>query len=847
MTVASAEEQKVLLSSTVKADTLLEHVDFFRIDANRKLDAVHRANLGQFFTPTPVASLMASMFSGRPQTMTILDAGAGVGSLSAALVAEACHWEQKPKSIAITAYEIDPLLIDYLQTTFNECSAVCRQAGIEFRSEIFQEDFIAAGVAMVNGGLTPDKRRRFNCVIMNPPYKKMNSESQERRLLRHIDIETSNLYTAFLWLSLKLLDSEGEIVAITPRSFCNGPYFRPFREALFKSMTLRRIHVFDSRKKAFREDDVLQENVIIHAVKSTDGETRKVIISSSVGPDDELMTVREVDYDQLVQPKDPEAIIHIVTDEMAHKIRERMKGLYFSLKDLNLTVSTGRVVDFRAKNLLRNESTEGTVPLIYPAHFSQGFISWPNPGLKKPDAISKTAEKYDLLAPSGFYVLVKRFSSKEEARRIVAAIYDPDRVPANMVGFENHVNYYHRRGEGMPAELAKGLAAFLNSTLVDQYFRQFSGHTQVNATDLRSLMYPSEIKLRALGSKIGNFLPSQDDLDLLVKDGLGIMVEDTGGADPIEAKKRIEEALDILQALNLPRAQQNKRSALTLLALLDMKVDTPWTAASSPLRGITEMMDYFREFFGVTYAPNSRETVRRFTIHQFVQAGLVIANPDNPNRPVNSPDNRYQIEARALELIATYGTDKWKPNLKDYLQIVDPSKKLHPTERYMKHISVKLPNGEEVNLTAGGQNELIKYIIEEFCAQYLPGGTLVYCDDAGPKRKEKALEYLKKELNIELDIHGKMPDVIIHIPEKNWLVLVEAVTSHGPIDIKRHNELKELFGKPGIGLIFVTTFMDRSTMARYLPEIAWETEVWVREAPTHLIHFNGERFLGPYD
>ena len=427
------------------------------------------------------------------------------------------------------------------------------------------------------------------------------------------------------------------------------------------------------------------------------------------------------------------------------------------------------------------------------------------------------------------------------------AVYDPSRIPADFVGFENHLNYYHIKGHGLPPELAKGLAAFLNSTLVDLYFRQFSGHTQVNATDLKSLKYPSESKLIALGSKIGETFPTQNNLDHIVREELNIMAEGPDAVDPIEAKKKIEDALDILKALGLPKAQLNKRSALTLLALLDLKVDMPWSAASDPLRGITEMMDYFRDFFGVTYAPNSRETVRRFTIHQFVQAGLVVANPDNPSRPVNSPDNRYQIDEKALELIKTYGSVNWSNNLKAYIQASAALMTLHPRERYMELMPVNLPNGKKGKLTAGGQNKLIIAVIEEFCPRYLPGANLIYWDDAGPKQKEEAVDYLRKELGIEINVHGKIPDVIVHVPEKDWLVLIEAYTTHGPIDIKRHNELKKLFGKSGHGLIFVTAFMDRNTMIKHISEIAWETEVWLAESPTHMIHFNGERFLEPYE
>lgn len=192
----------------------------------------------------------------------------------------------------------------------------------------------------------------------------------------------------------------------------------------------------------------------------------------------------------------------------------------------------------------------------------------------------------DLLVPKGTYVLVKRFTSKEETRRVVAAVYDPDRIDSERVGFENHLNYFHRKGKGMPETLAKGLAAFLNSTLVDLYFRQFSGHTQVNATDLRNLKYPTRSQLEALGLKIGNQFPTQDIIDQEVEEALKL-ADATGVPDPVQAKKKIDEALGILKDIGMPRAQKNERSALTLLSLLDLRPETPWAEAKAPLMEIT--------------------------------------------------------------------------------------------------------------------------------------------------------------------------------------------------------------------------------------------------------------------
>ena len=297
--------------------------------------------------------------------------------------------------------------------------------------------------------------------------------------------------------------------------------------------------------------------------------------------------------------------------------------------------------------------------------------------------------------------------------------------------------------------------------------------------------------------------------------------------------------------MGLPREQRNQRSALTLLCLLDLKPDTPWLAAANPLRGITPIMECIAEHYGRKYAPNTRETVRRFTVHQFEQAGLVVKNPDRP-RPVNSPDNVYQVEASALALLRTYGSAEWATSLAAYLETRQTLLQKYAATRLMRSVPVTVQGRAVLRLSPGGQSVLIKEIIEKFCAYYAPGGELLYVGDAGDKFLVWEADRLA-ELGVVVDQHGKMPDVVVFHRQKGWLLLIEAVTSHGPVNAKRHAELKELFAGAKVGLVFVTAFLDRRTMAKYLPDISWETEVWVAEAPTHLIHFNGERFLGPYE
>ncbi|OGQ17762.1 MAG: adenine methyltransferase, partial [Deltaproteobacteria bacterium RBG_16_71_12] len=646
---------------------------------------------------------MAEMFILPKPTVRLLDAGAGVGSLTAAAVAQlaARPDAEQPSSIEASAYELDETIVPDLSRTLSDCAAVCAAAGIEFSADLQVGDFVKLAAEQLEGGLFARPARHFNAAILNPPYRKINSASDHRLALRAVGVETSNLYAAFLALVVKLLDDGGELVAITPRSFCNGPYFRPFRELFLDAMALRRIHVFDSRSDAFGDDDVLQENVIIHAVKGA--APGPVVVTSNCAPGDEWTLRREVPFEEVVQPGDAERFIHIVPDVVGAQVAACLSACRLSLPEIDVEVSTGRVVDFRAKEHLRAEPDPQSVPLIYPAHFAGGRVAWPNARTRKPNAIVRCEATESLLVPRADYVLVKRFSSKEERRRIVAAVYGKAEHAAPVVGFENHLNVFHRKGAGLPLDFARGLAAFLNSTLVDLFFRQFNGHTQVNATDLRTMRYPSAAKLAALGRKIGEAPLDQEAVDALVEQEL-IEMSRKAGPDPVGAKRKIEQALEILKALGLPKGQLNERSALTLLASLNVAPRGSWMKCDAPLLGITPMMDFMAKHYGKTYAPNTRETVRRQTVHQFVQAGLLVENPDDPSRPINNPKWCYQVAPAALDLLRTFGTTAWEHQLAGYLASVQTLKDKYARARAMTRIPVTLPDGGEIKLSAGGQN-----------------------------------------------------------------------------------------------------------------------------------------------
>nr|VFJ96232.1 MAG: type II restriction enzyme [Candidatus Kentron sp. H]VFJ97062.1 MAG: type II restriction enzyme [Candidatus Kentron sp. H]VFK02778.1 MAG: type II restriction enzyme [Candidatus Kentron sp. H] len=308
----------------------------------------------------------------------------------------------------------------------------------------------------------------------------------------------------------------------------------------------------------------------------------------------------------------------------------------------------------------------------------------------------------------------------------------------------------------------------------------------------------------------------------------------------------IKAARQILASLGLPRAQQNERSALCLLALLNLTPGKAWVWAENPLIGITPIIDWVRKHYQKDYAPNTRETVRRQSMHQFVDAGIALYNPDKPDRPVNSPKAVYQIEPTALALFRSFGEPAWHDNLTAYLSERETLTARYAKEREQNRIPVQIARGRKITLSPGEHSELIRAIIENFAPRFAPGSVLVYAGDTGDKWGYFNAVLLAG-LGVDVDLHGKIPYVVLHYIRENWLLLVESVTSHGPVDGKRHTELTQLFSGVKAGLVYVTAFPSRNVMARYLDEIAWETEVWIADAPSHLIHFDGERFFGPYN
>lgn len=477
------------IEQTKKQDTKFDieyYSENLRIEISQSLNKKIQSNLGQYFTPFSIAKFMASLFSlDNRKNINCLDAGAGVGLLTNALLNRLNNKSIIP---SVTLYELDSEVVVGLEDNLKYL-----KEHYNFIHEVVNDDFI------VNSSLAilEDRNTVYDLVILNPPYKKMKSDSIHRKWLKLLGVDTVNLYTAFISLSIKQLSHNGELIAIIPRSFCNGTYFRTFRRYLLDSCKVNQIHSFKSRKETFSDNDILQENVIIHVTKG--GNQEDVIISeSSDGTFSDLISNR-VPFNEVVKNDNDEKFIFIPNDT-TNIDTTIIESLPNSLKDLPCSVSTGPVVSHRMKEHLLKDFEPRSIPLIYSSHFSQEGVNFPIKDFKKHNAIVNNEKTLKSFYKVGYYVILKRMSSKEEAKRIVARVMTPENMKSEFVAFTNGLNVYHSEKGGLDPDFAFGLCCYLNSSVLDRYFRTFSGHTQVNATDLRNIRYPSEVVLNSLGA-----------------------------------------------------------------------------------------------------------------------------------------------------------------------------------------------------------------------------------------------------------------------------------------------------------------------------------------------------------
>lgn len=518
----------------VKQEELVQYAESLSDLYARTYDAKVRKLKGQFFTPKQVSTYMASLFEIHHDTIRLLDAGAGTGILTAAFC-ERLLCNSRIIELTIDAYENDPALLPLLRKTLETCKSKLEGRGHSVDYHIYQQDFILSNEGYfkkpdsfsTRAGLT-----FYDFVISNPPYYKLNKDSPQSTVMAELVSGQPNIYTLFMALSASIIKPGGEMVFITPRSFCSGLYYKRFREWFLRNVQVTNIHIFESRKEVFDKDEVLQENVIIKARKQKEANKHdKVIITTSRNKHFDRLRRIEVSSNDVIRHRNDETFIRIPTSSLDIDILHVVDRWPNTLRDLGLEISTGPVVPFRAKEYLLPELTEKpeSAPLLWMHNMRDKGIAWPAKKNGKASAIRVCDETVSVLLPVKNYVLVKRFSSKEQKRRLYASVLLEAEFPYESVGIENHVNYIYRPDGNLSVYEAFGIAAILNTTIIDNFFRSLSGNTQVNASDIKSLPFPGIEDIRKIGQAVCKSQSRGQRLDLesIVTGILGTEVRET--------------------------------------------------------------------------------------------------------------------------------------------------------------------------------------------------------------------------------------------------------------------------------------------------------------------------------
>jgi len=512
-----------------KSKGLVEYADGLSESYNRTQGIEQRKPKGQIFTHKRVSKYMAGLLGLRRKTIRLLDPGAGTGILTAAFC-ERLLDKITPVTLTIDAYENDPKIVPVLKKVLEFCKQHLKEKGHTVKYTIYEKDFI-----LHNHGYfrdlslfwQEDKPRLYDIVISNPPYYKLNKDSPQSSAMAQLVSGQPNIYALFMGLATRMTKPGGELVFITPRSFCSGLYYKRFRHWFIKNVKITNIHMFESRKDVFDNDGILQENVIIKA--KVGAKPKQVTVTISKDKTFTELRKLKAEWEDVIARKNGDIFIRIPSSNLDLEILRIIDKWPTTLNDLGLEISTGPVVDFRAKEYLLPERIEEleSVPLLWMHNLQDGKVKWPLKKNNKPLAIQDCERTKPLLLPVKNYVLVKRFTAKEQKRRLYAAVLLESEFPSKTVGIENHLNYVHKPKGNLSLFESYGIAAILSSTIIDNFFRSLNGNTQVNATDIRSVPFPTMRDIINIGRQVYQAQVHNDQyqIDEILSQNLGINPE----------------------------------------------------------------------------------------------------------------------------------------------------------------------------------------------------------------------------------------------------------------------------------------------------------------------------------
>jgi len=504
---------KIINIEPFKQELPSDFADRLGIYYTQQVTTTHKKGNGQFFTPTPIARLLASFCDLSKTRIKILDPGCGTAILSCALIEHLVESQIGIEQIDLVAYETDRELIPYSQKALDYIKEWLLNKGIQFNFTLHSTDFVLENATVLKENRLPSlfeetKRvdKNFDIIISNPPYFKLSKDDKRVIASQELVSGQPNIYSFFMGIAAKLLSENGELIFITPRSFASGNYFKAFRELFFNTVQIDKIHLFNSRKDTFNRDSVLQETVVIKAIREKIDPNKKVLVSSSAGIKDIFEpSIKYFNSSELIDLKSKEKILHLPTSDKEECILSLVSSWENVLTDFNIKISTGPVVSFRALDYIQNNYENGTVflaPLFWLHNVNKMILEWPKQLKEKGQFIRIESGSKSLLIPNKNYILLRRFSTKDDKSRLIAAPYFCNYAKSDYIGVENKVNYIYRKDGHLDRDEVVGLCALLNSELFDTYFQIFNGNVNVSATELREMRFPPLNSIKEIGNKI---------------------------------------------------------------------------------------------------------------------------------------------------------------------------------------------------------------------------------------------------------------------------------------------------------------------------------------------------------